>query len=233
MKTEKNIRCIFRRSVQKVSSHSLWKSGVFFGRGEIKTQDTRNSVHRIMMLNPLQSRTLRTSVNPASLPLFKTLQNPLLELPLTAPSYFPESHQRSEISSLSKVILVLRKARSHRVPIAGCRRAELMCHQKNSAQAGTLSQRSCQPPAAQSCGRFHCIASLNKEHWDSTPYPLLWKSNLWWPTPSTKRSGLCFQIKDLDPPFISGHDLLEEIWYTGSGLSRVVCNCSTMFLLLW
>ena len=39
-------------------------------------------------------------------------------------SYFPESHQQSEISSLSKVILVLGKARSLRVPNLGCSVAE-------------------------------------------------------------------------------------------------------------
>ena len=46
------------------------------------------------------------------------------QLPSAAPSYFPESHQRSEISLLSKVILVLGKARSHRVPNLGCSRTE-------------------------------------------------------------------------------------------------------------
>ena len=67
-------------------------------------------------LSPLQSRHLGTSqVLPASLSLFKTLQNPLLESPSAAPSYVPETHWQSEISSLSKVILVLGKARSHRV----------------------------------------------------------------------------------------------------------------------
>ena len=44
--------------------------------------------------------------------------------PSAAPSYFPESHQWSEISSLSKVILVLGKARSHETPDMGCREAE-------------------------------------------------------------------------------------------------------------
>ena len=39
-------------------------------------------------------------------------------------SYFPESHQWPEISSLSKVILVLGKARSYRAPNLGCREAE-------------------------------------------------------------------------------------------------------------
>ena len=41
-----------------------------------------------------------------------------------APSYFPGSHQLSEISSLSKVILVLGKARSIRVRSLGCRGPE-------------------------------------------------------------------------------------------------------------
>ena len=44
--------------------------------------------------------------------------------PSAAQSYFPESHQWSEISSLSKVILVWGKARSHRVPNLGGRGAE-------------------------------------------------------------------------------------------------------------
>ena len=38
--------------------------------------------------------------------------------------YFPESHQWSEVSSLSKVILVLGKVRSHRAPNLGSNRAE-------------------------------------------------------------------------------------------------------------
>ena len=41
-----------------------------------------------------------------------------------APSYFPESQQWSEISSLSKVNLVLGKARSHRAPNLVCSGAE-------------------------------------------------------------------------------------------------------------
>ena len=49
-------------------------------------------------------------------------------------SYFPESHQLSEISSLSKVLLVWGKARSHRVPNLGCRGAEWFdVSSKNSA----------------------------------------------------------------------------------------------------
>ena len=44
--------------------------------------------------------------------------------PLAAPSYFPESHQWSEISFFSKVILVLGKAKSHRASNLGYRGAE-------------------------------------------------------------------------------------------------------------
>ena len=51
---------------------------------------------------------------------------PHIVLPIAsaAPSYFPESHQQSEISSFSKVILDLGKARSHKVPNLGYRGAE-------------------------------------------------------------------------------------------------------------
>ena len=46
------------------------------------------------------------------------------QLPPAALLYFPEFHQWSEISSLSKVILVLGKARSHRAPNVDYRRPE-------------------------------------------------------------------------------------------------------------
>ena len=98
------------RSVQNVQRHLLKK-----------TQDTRNIIHRTMT------------------PKFTSTQAPwyltqLSHLPSAAPLYFPESHLWSEISSLSKVILVWGKARSHRVPNLGCRGlshlGELMFHQK-------------------------------------------------------------------------------------------------------
>ena len=58
--------------------------------------------------------------------------------PSAAPSYFPEFHWWSEISFFSKVILVLKKARSRRVPNLGCRGTEspgrLDVSPKNSAQ---------------------------------------------------------------------------------------------------
>ena len=54
--------------------------------------------------------------------------------PSAAPLYFPEPHQWFELSSLSKVILVWEKARSHRVPNLGFRGPEsagdLMFYQK-------------------------------------------------------------------------------------------------------
>ena len=46
------------------------------------------------------------------------------QLPLAALLYFPESHWRSEISFLPKVILVLGKARRCRAPNMSCRGAE-------------------------------------------------------------------------------------------------------------
>ena len=74
-------------------------------------------------LSSLQSRHLGISHSfpRVSFIVQNTLQNPFLESPLAAPSYFSESHQWSEISSLSKVILVLGIARSCRVPNLGYR----------------------------------------------------------------------------------------------------------------
>ena len=72
-------------------------------------------------LCPLQSRHLGTSHSSSSISstVQNTPQNPLLESPSAAPSYFSESDWWSEISSLSKVILVLGKARSLRAPNLG------------------------------------------------------------------------------------------------------------------
>ena len=93
-------------------------------------------------------------------------------------SYFPESHQWSEISSLSKVILVLGKARHPRAPNLGCRGTEspgLSCFAKklcvrHEAWAGMLLCWSCPSPVAHNCSllnhlnSFHGgIFKLNKE----------------------------------------------------------------------
>ena len=90
------------RSVQKVSSHILWKIETFIEK------DKRNIVHRTM-----------TPQSPSKYAPWDLTQ--FSQLPSATLSCFPESHQQSEISSLSQVILVLGKARSHRVPNLGWR----------------------------------------------------------------------------------------------------------------
>ena len=93
---------------QKACSHAIWKLQTFFWR-RYKIQETLHMEQ--WCLSPLQSKHLRTShssPNGHQLP----------------PSHFPESHWRSEISSLSKVTLILGKAGSHRVPYLGWRVAE-------------------------------------------------------------------------------------------------------------
>ena len=80
---------------------TLWK----------KIQDTRNIVHRTVMPHSPPKQV------PWDLTQFS-------QLPSAALSYFPESPQWSEISSLSKVILVLGKPRSHKAPNLGCRGVE-------------------------------------------------------------------------------------------------------------
>ena len=69
------------------------------------------------------------------------------QLPSFAPSYFPESHWWSEISSLSNVNLVLGKARSRRTPNLSCREAEspgwFDVSPKNSAQGVTHEWARC------------------------------------------------------------------------------------------
>ena len=95
----------------------------------------------------------------------------VLQLPSAAPWYFPKSHQWSEISSLSKVILVWGEARSHRVPNLGCRGAESpgwfdispkisgqdMMHE----QVGTLLWWSCQSSVAHSCSLLNHLNSFH------------------------------------------------------------------------
>ena len=108
------------RPVQRVPRHVLWKTDIYWKRYKKHCiQDNGISVSfKVGTLGP------HAVLPAASLLLYKTLQNSLLELPSAALSYFPESHQWSEISSLSKVILVLRKARNHKALNPGCKRAE-------------------------------------------------------------------------------------------------------------
>ena len=84
-------------------SYYLWKIETFI------EEDTRNTVVRTM-----------TPQSPAKKALWDLPQ--FSQSPSAALSYFPESHGWSEISSLS--ILVLGKARSHRVPNLGCSGAD-------------------------------------------------------------------------------------------------------------
>ena len=74
-------------------------------------EDTRNIVHRTMMPQ-----------SPSKWAPWALTQ--FCQSPSAALSYFPESHWQSEISSLSKVILVLGKARSHRTQNLDCRGTE-------------------------------------------------------------------------------------------------------------
>ena len=74
-------------------------------------EDTRNSVHKTKIPQCPSKKA------PWDLTQFS-------QLPSAAPLYVPNSHQQSEISSLSKMILVLGKARSHGVPNLDCRGAE-------------------------------------------------------------------------------------------------------------
>ena len=98
--------CICTRSLQKVCSHAIGKLETF------TEEDIRYKKHC-------------TEGNDISVP-FKvgTLGLTQFRSPSAAQSYFPESHLWSEISSLSKAILILGKARSHRAPNLGCSGAE-------------------------------------------------------------------------------------------------------------
>ena len=95
------------RSVHKVSSHVLWKRDIHWRRYKIQEILSIGK----WCLSPFQSRHLGTS-------------HSSFKLPSTFPSYFPEAHWQSEISSLSNVTLVLGKARSCRAPNLGSRGAE-------------------------------------------------------------------------------------------------------------
>ena len=103
-------------------------------------------VHRIMMPQ-----------SPSKQTLWNLIQ--FFQLPSADPSYFSESQWWSEIPSLSKMILVLGKARSRRAPNLGCREAEspgwLDVSQKNcmrcDAWAGILLWWGCQSLVTHSC----------------------------------------------------------------------------------
>ena len=105
----------YTRSVQKISRHVMWKIETFI------EEDTRNIIHRKM--------------TPQYTPKYECWDlTQFFQSPSAAPSYFCDSHQCSEIFSLSKVTLVLGKARSLRAPNLGegglSHLGDLMFHQK-------------------------------------------------------------------------------------------------------
>ena len=99
------------RSVQKVSIHVVWKEETLLK----KIQNIRNTVHRTMMPQSPLKYALRDLTQ-------------FSQSPSAVPLYFPESHWRTEIASLLKVILVLGKARSLREPNLGCRGLSHLCY---------------------------------------------------------------------------------------------------------
>ena len=131
-------------------------------------------------LSPLQSRYLGISQ-------FSQLLSAAL-------SYFPESHPWSEISSLSKVVLVSGKARSHRAPNLGCRRCWITwviwyftkkLWTRCDVWAGTLFWWSYQSPVAHSCDLLNHLNSRGmfkfNAKFDTDSIALLTQSFwMWW-----------------------------------------------------
>ena len=137
------------RSVLEVPSHVIWKIETSIEDDtrckKRCTQDTDASV-------PFKVGTLGLHSSPSiSSTVQNTLKNPLLE-PSAVPSSLPEFHWRFEISSLSKVVLVLGKARNCRMPNLGCRGAEspgwFDISQKNSARDVMCERAHCHDGAA-------------------------------------------------------------------------------------
>ena len=95
------------RSVLKVSSHIIWKIETFI------EEDTRYKKHAHRTMTP------QSPSQQAPWDLTQFSQSPSVVL-----WYFTESHHWSEIPPLSKVILILGKARSCSMPNLGCRVAE-------------------------------------------------------------------------------------------------------------
>ena len=148
--------------VQKVPSHVIWKIETFIE----KIQHTRNIILGQWCL------TVPFKVD--------TLDLQFSQSPSAAPSYFPESHPWSEISSLSKVILVFGKARSHRAPNLACRGAEspgwFDVSPKHSARDVMQEWALCHDEAVNhqlSIAMTVFILlhlSTDKKNWGSTPY---------------------------------------------------------------
>ena len=122
------------RSFQKVSSHLIWKMETFI------EEDTGYRIHC-------------TQDNDTTVPFKVGTLGPHTVLPVATSCSinFPKSHQQSEISSLSKMISVLGKAKSRRAPIWAVEGlnhlGDLMFHQKNSAR-DVIHEWTCHDKAA-------------------------------------------------------------------------------------
>ena len=153
--------------------------------------------------------------------------------PSAALLYFPESHWWSEISSLSKVILVLGKTRSCRVPNLGRMRlshlGDLMFTKKLCMRhvpwVGTLSWWGCQSPAAHSCSllnqtnSFHggmfslsaksdadsLLYSLSHFECDSHTVHMLTQWRLLPPLTSTVKLSLFMHVHSVHAPWLPGY----------------------------
>ena len=125
-------------SVQKVSGHVIRKIETFIEK------DTRYKKHCT------QDNDASVSFNVGTLG-----SHTVLPMAISFSVVFPESHQQSEIYSLSKVILVLGKARSHRALGGLSHLVDLVLCQKLSMRydgwVGALPWWSCQSPVAHSC----------------------------------------------------------------------------------
>ena len=143
------------RPIQKVCSHILWKIETFI------EEDTRYKKHCA------QDNDISVFFKVGTLGA-----HTVLPVAISYPAwYFPESYQWSEISSLSKVILVLGRAKSCRAPNLGCMEGwvtwviwsfiKKLCT-RYDAWTGMLSWRNCQSPVAHSCGLLNHLSSFHR-----------------------------------------------------------------------
>ena len=152
----------------------------------------------------------------------------LSQSPSAAPSYFPESHQQCEISSLSKVILVLGKAKNHKAPkiwaVVGLSHlGDLMFCQKTLHKTWCMSKCiGMMKLPITSCSELqpfssYCISQPTK----NIEVVLLinclaWRAYLWWITPFQSKNTVNVVIILLRPCLTFGHkesgDLHWDDW---------------------
>ena len=104
-----------------------WEIKVVYNACPVGIQPcTLKNRHSLKKIQDTRYKKQCTQDNDTSVPFQVGTLGPhtVLPVPSATLSYFPESHWPSEICSLSKVILVLGKARSCRASNLGCRGAE-------------------------------------------------------------------------------------------------------------